>query len=308
MGRGRPRALSRDARPLRGDRAAGAGRRASPSAEACGSLAGAESAATTRRGRPQRRLGETSAGPWLARDARACASPRGSPRRSGRRAAGHAPALSGGRRALARSLPGSASAPASPTTWGSARRSRCSRSSSLRKQAQANEPQALASSSRRPRSSATGRRRSRASPRPERMVVTHRAVGRANGSKSDRAPELATSTSSITSYGSLAAARLARRRRAGGWRPRRGAGDQEPRRQADPRRQGARRRGAHRAHRHAGREQSRRSLVDLRLPQSRACSARRRRSPASPSASPTATPPILRAAAQARPRPTSCGA
>ena len=51
-------------------------------------------------------------------------------------------------------------------------------------------------------------------------------------------------------------------------RRRRGAGDQEPRRQANPRGQGARRGRPRRAHRHADREQSARPVVDLRFPQS----------------------------------------
>ena len=51
--------------------------------------------------------------------------------------------------------------------------------------------------------------------------------------------------------------------------PGRGAGDQEPERQADPRGQGAEGDGAHRADRHAGRESPGRSVVDLRFHQSR---------------------------------------
>ncbi len=49
---------------------------------------------------------------------------------------------------------------------------------------------------------------------------------------------------------------------------RRGAGDQESRRQADPDRQAARGRHPHRPHRHADREPARRPVVDLRLHQS----------------------------------------
>ncbi len=49
----------------------------------------------------------------------------------------------------------------------------------------------------------------------------------------------------------------------------RGAGDQEPERQADPGGQGAQGDRAHRADRNAGRESPRRSVVDLRFHQSR---------------------------------------
>ena len=74
----------------------------------------------------------------------------------------------------------------------------------------------------------------------------------------------------VTSYGALLKTRLAWRDALAARHHRRGAGDQESRRQADPRRQGAESRKPHRAHRHAGREQSARSVVDLRFPQSRA--------------------------------------
>ena len=67
------------------------------------------------------------AGPWLAETLRALRSPEGLARvEPGPRAARHAAAVSGGRRALAApAVARSASAPAWPTTWASARRSRC---------------------------------------------------------------------------------------------------------------------------------------------------------------------------------------
>ena len=89
--------------------------------------------------------------------------------------------------------------------------------------------------------------------------------------------------------------------------PRRGAGDQEPRRQADPGGQGAEGAVPDRADRHAGREPPRRSVVDLRLHQSRpaglgaAVHAATRRG--SPNASATRT---ARCASWCG--PTSCGA
>ena len=101
------------------------------------------------------------------------------------------------------------------------------------------------------------------------------------------------------------AARLARQDPVAARRRRRGAGDQESRRQADPRRQGARRREPHRAHRHAGREQSSRPVVDLRFPQSGPARLveglrRLRQEPRRPHAA------VLCAAAQGSSPPTSC--
>ena len=58
----------------------------------------------------------------------------------------------------------------------------------------------------------------------------------------------------ITSYGSLLRMPVLARDRLAVRHPRRGAGDQEPRRQADPGGQGAEGQGAHRADRHPGRK------------------------------------------------------
>ena len=101
---------------------------------------------------------------------------------------------------------------------------------------------------------------------------------------------------------------VAARARMGPRRARRGAGDQEPGSQADARREGGPRPRSRRADRHARREPARRSLVALRLPRTRACSARatavrRRRRGAWPRARTTATARCAGCSVR-----TSCGA
>ena len=73
-------------------------------------------------------------------------------------------------------------------------------------------------------------------------------------------------------------AAVGRGARLGAAGPRRGAGDQEPRREADAGGQGAACRSPGGPDRHAGREPPRRSVVAVRLPRTPVCSVRRRRS------------------------------
>ena len=144
-----------------------------------------------------------------------------------------------------------------------------------------------ACSSRRRRSSRTGRRRSSASRRACGRSSRIRRRCRPPSCRRSIADSWRTSTSSSRATDRCCALPALVEDAVATGRARRGAGDQESRRQADARGQAARRARADRADRHAGREPARRPLVDLRLHQPGPARLQRRSSRASPSASPS---------------------
>ena len=166
-------------------------------------------------------------------------------------------------------LPCSVSAPAWPTTWDSARRCRCWRCCWCCKSADGDGPRRAEPARRAGVASRELGGGDRALRAVLNVLVAHPSAMPAAELQALDADRLAGVDLVITSYGTLLSASLADEAVVAAGVLRRGAGDQESRRQTDARRQADSRSGAHRAHRHAGRKPARRSLVDLRLHQSR---------------------------------------
>ena len=101
-------------------------------------------------------------------------------------------------------------------------------------------------------------------------------------SSRSRRSELSGLDLAITSYGTLLRMPVLAETSLALCRSRRGAGDQEPERQADPGGQGPEGRGAHRPDRNAGRKPPGRPVVDLRLHQSGPARKRQGSSAATP--------------------------
>ena len=218
MGRGRPRAAEPDARAVRGDRAARCRRRSvvrrgDAPARRCRHRRGRDG----RRGR--HRLERDRRRALARRDAGGPARPDGARAgRSGPIAARHAAALSAGR-ACSGSIcwRGSGSAPASPTTWGSARPSRCLRCcwcSSARRRAGAS-PRLLVA----PASLLANWAAEIARFAPSlKAIVAHPSAMPAEQLQDRRPRPISRDVDLvITSYGFSAAHAVARRRRRGGW-------------------------------------------------------------------------------------------
>ena len=187
------------------------------------------------------------------------------------------------------SSPNSASAPASPTTWGSARPIQVL-ASALEAQPAAWANGARASWSRRPRSSPTGPRRPSASPRRSRVFVAHPSFAPADASTAPAAEELQRTDLVVTSYGS--ALRLGWIGKAPGdlWRSTKRRRSRTPTRSrpAPSKRSIADSRIALTGT--PVENNLARPLVDLRFHQPRACSDHRRPSPTSSSVSPRKEP------------------
>ena len=232
-------------------------------AEAMRLLAGAAVTATTRP-RPTR-IGRASiAGPWLEQTLRALRAPDGDGRRSRSGAARDAAPLPEGRRRNGCTCwRGSASAPAWPTTWASARRSRCCRCCWWKRPVpQRCRPSLLVA----PASLLGNWAAEIEKFAPSlKAVIVHPSAMPADQVKALHRPTGGGARSGDHQLWLAAAHPGARRDRLAVRHPGRGAGDQESERPPDQGGKGAEGQGAHRADRHAGREPPGRPVVDLRF-------------------------------------------